>query len=310
MQTIYFNHDGNVDDLVSLLLILQFPDTKIIGVSAVGADSYVEPSVSASRKIIDLFGHQNDLEVAMSNSRAVNQFPKDWRLSTFSFDDFPILNESGQVKTPQAKQPAHLDMLEKIKASEEKVTLVMTGPLTDLARAIEIDPTVTDNIDELFWMGGSMTTDGNVSEPGHDGSAEWNAFWDPEAVKTVWDSNLKITVVSLDSTNQVPLTPELRKRWASQRQYPAIDLIGMGYSLVHSFEADSTYYLWDVLTTLVSKYPELVESKQIKSDVVVDGPSAGKTYITESGREVTFVTSVHADEFFDKMDELAKSATK
>ena len=310
MQTIYFNHDGNVDDLVSLLLILQFPDTKIIGVSAVGADSYVEPSVSASRKIIDLFGHQDNLEVAMSNSRAVNQFPKDWRLSTFSFDDFPILNESGQVKTPQAKQPAHLDMLEKIKACEEKVTLVMTGPLTDLARAIEIDPTITDNIDELFWMGGSMTTDGNVSEPGHDGSAEWNAFWDPEAVKTVWDSNLKITVVSLDSTNQVPLTPELRSRWAKQRQYPAIDLIGMGYSLVHSFEADSTYYLWDVLTTLVSKYPELVESKQIKSDVVVDGPSAGKTYITESGRKVTFVTSVHADEFFDKMDELAKSATK
>ena len=77
MQKIYFNHDGNVDDLVSLILLLAFPDTEIVGVSAVGADSYVEPAVSASRKIIDLFGSPSQLEVAQSDSRPVNQFPKE-----------------------------------------------------------------------------------------------------------------------------------------------------------------------------------------------------------------------------------------
>ncbi|CCG90011.1 nucleoside hydrolase [Pediococcus pentosaceus] len=312
MQNIYFNHDGNVDDLVSLLLLLEFPDTKLIGVGAVGADSYVEPAVSASRKIIDLFGQDTTLEVAKSNSRPVNQFPKEWRLSAFSFDDFPILNEhldnNNQPKTKLASQPAHLDMLEKIKASQQKVTLIMTGPLTDLARAIEIDPTIVDNIDELFWMGGSMNGVGNVAEPEHDGTAEWNAYWDPQAVKTVFDTDLKITIVSLDSTNQVPLTKALRIRWAKQRQFPALDLIGQGYSLVHSFEANSTYYLWDVLTTLVSKYPELVDSKPIKAAVITDGPSAGKTFVTDNGRPLTFVTQVNSALFFDKFDELAQAA--
>lgn len=310
MRNVYFDHDGNVDDLVSLLLLLQIPDVNLLGVGVIDADGYVGPASSASRKIIDRFGHdgRKPATVAKSNSRAIHQFPKEWRLSAFSFDDFPILNEHGAPKTPLANQPAHLDMVAKIKASDQPVTLVMTGPLTDLARALAVDSTIADNIDRLFWMGGAMNNQGNVSEPEQDGTMEWNAYWDAEAVKTVWDSPLNITVISLDSTDQVPLTPELRTRWAIQRRYPAIDLIGQGYSLVHSFEVNSTYYLWDVLTTLVSRYPELVDAKPIKSAVIAEGPAEGRTFISETGRDVTFVTNVHADAFFDQIDALAKLA--
>src|SRR5699024_439976 len=94
MRNVYFNHDGNVDDLVSLLLLLQMPDVNLLGVGVTDADGYVEPSVSASRKIVDLFGHEGrqPRDIAKSNSRAAHQFPKEWRLSSFSFDDFPILN--------------------------------------------------------------------------------------------------------------------------------------------------------------------------------------------------------------------------
>lgn len=54
MQSVYFNHDGNVDDLVSLLLLLQMPEVKLIGVSVIDADGYIDPAISASRKIISL----------------------------------------------------------------------------------------------------------------------------------------------------------------------------------------------------------------------------------------------------------------
>ena len=185
----------------------------------------------------------------------------------------------------------------------------MTGPLTDLARALTLRPEIAANINCLYWMGGALNGHGNVAEPDQDGTMEWNAYWDPQAVQTVWQSDLKIVQVALDSTNQVPLTQELRWRWARQRQYPALDLIGQGYSLVHSFEADSTYYLWDVLTTLVSNYPELVDSRTVKSAVLTEGPGAGRTYIDdEKGRPVTFVTNVDANAFYDKIDELAQAA--
>lgn len=66
-------------------------------------------------------------------------------------------------------------------------------------------------------------TKGNVEEPEHDGSAEWNAYWDPEAVKIVFDSDIEIDMVALESTNQVPLTLDVRQRWANERQYTGID---------------------------------------------------------------------------------------
>lgn len=310
MRNFYFNHDGNVDDLVSLLLLLQMPEVNLLGVGVTDADGYVEPASSASRKIIDRFGHpdRKPADVAKSNSRAKHQFPDDWRLSAFSFDDFPLLNEHGnQPQTPLAALPGHLDLIEKLQGSAEKVTLVMTGPLTDLARALEVEPKIVEKIDRLYWMGGALGSKGNVAAPGADDTMEWNAYWDAEAVKTVWDSSVEIVMVGLDSTDQVPLTDELRLRWAKQRTYPALDLIGQGYSLVHSFEANSIYYLWDVLTTLCSEYPELVESKQVKTDVIITGLSEGRTYETANGREVTFVTSVDAAAFYDKIDELAQS---
>lgn len=56
---------------------------------------------------------------------------------------------------------------------------------------------------------------------------------DPEAVKTVFDSDLDIQMVG-ESTEELPLTPELRRHFAINRRYPAFDLVGQGYSLVFS----------------------------------------------------------------------------
>lgn len=64
MRNVYFNHDGSVDDLVSLLLLLQMSDVHLTGVGVVGADSYLEPALAATRKVIDRFGHDTHLEVA------------------------------------------------------------------------------------------------------------------------------------------------------------------------------------------------------------------------------------------------------
>lgn len=309
MKNIYFDHDGNVDDLVSLLMLLQIPDIKLLGVGVTDADCYVDPAVAASRKIIDRFNSRHDqLEVAKSNSRAHHQFPANWRLSSFSFNDFPILNEKGTVQTKQAAKPAHLDMVDKIKQADGPVTLIMTGPLTDLARALQADPSIQNKIESLHWMGGCLDGHGNVNELGFDGTAEWNAFWDPEAVKTVFDSNIKIQMVGLKSTEEIPLTNDLRQHWASLRKYPAVDLIGQGYSLVLSSEADSTYYLWDVLTTLSTLYPEIVKTKSVKAAVEIESAAAGRTYETKNGRPLTLVTKADKKLFFDTMDKLAENA--
>lgn len=304
MKQIYFNHDGNIDDLVSYLLLLQAPDIKLLGVGAIDADGYIDPSVEACRKMTDLFNLRgDDLTIARSNSRAVNQFPHEWRMATYSFNYLPMLNESGKIDTQQAKLPANLDMVEKIKEADEPIALVMTGPLTDLARALDIDPDIEKNIEKLYWMGGSLDGHGNVAMVNADGSQEWNSFWDPYAVKRVFESNIPIQMVGLESTEELPLNDELRQHWASLRKYPAMDLIGQGYSLIVSIPS-AELYLWDVLTTISALYPEVVETETAKARVITDGLSAGSFVRDPKGREVTLVTKANKDLFFQKMDEI------
>lgn len=304
MKQIYFNHDGNIDDLVSYLLLLQAPDIKLLGVGAIDADGFIDPSVAACRKMTDLFNLRGDeLAVARSNSRAVNQFPHDWRMATYSFNYLPILSEKGSVDTPQAELPAHLDMVEKLKHAKEPVTLIMTGPLTDLARALDVDPDIEQHIKKLYWMGGSLDSHGNVAMVNADGSQEWNSFWDPYAVKRVFDSNIPIQIVGLESTEEIPLNDELRQHWASLRKYPAMDLVGQGYSLIISIPS-AELYLWDVLTTVSALYPEVVESEKAKATVITDGMSAGSFRRDPNGREVDIVTKANKELFFQKMDEI------
>lgn len=307
-KKVYLNHDGGVDDLTSLFLLLQMEDVDLLGVGVIPADCYLEPAVYASRKIIDRFGRKG-IEVSESNSRGKHPFPKDWRMHAFLIDALPILNESGKIETKVADLPAHEHLIETVKQSDEPVTLLFIGPLTDLARALDQAPEIEKNIEKLVWMGGTFLEKGNVEEPEHDGTAEWNAFWDPDAVKTVWDSNIEIDLIALESTNKVPLTLDIRDMWASQRQDLGVDFLGQCYAmvppLVH-FQTNSTYFLWDVLTTITIGRQDLVKQKLVKSIVHTTGASQGKTEVSEDGRPVNLVYDVDRDAFFDYITDLAR----
>lgn len=313
MKQLYFNHDGGVDDLISLFLLLQMENINLIGVSAIGADSYVEPATSASQKIINRFS-TTQIDVAASKERGKNPFPKDWRMHAFFMDALPILNEPTASQSTILDTDAYQDIIDKVSQSSEPVTLLFTGPLTDLAKALAVNPTIEHNIARLVWMGGTFLSKGNVEEPEHDGSAEWNAFWDPEAVAAVFNTTISIDMVALESTNQVPLTPAIRQQWADERHHIGVDFLGVSYAAVPPlthFQTNSTYFLWDVLTTAYIGKPELVHQYTVKAAVITDGPSQGKIYQDETnGREVDVVTHVDHDDFFLYITDLAKKVTK
>lgn len=309
-KQVYFNHDGGVDDLVSLYLLLKMEDVELVGVGVIPADCYLEPAVSASRKIIDIFSDESQrLKVDCSNSRGKNPFPKEWRMQTFNVDALPVLNEHLPIQTKESDVAAHDSLIEILRNSDEPITLIFTGPLTDLARALAKAPEIEEKIEKLVWMGGTFLEKGNVEEPEHDGTAEWNVFWDPEAAKAVWETSIEIDLVGLESTNKVPLTLAVRERWAKERSHKGVDFLGQCYAsvppLVH-FHANSTYFLWDVLTVAMFGKPDLVKTEVKKSIVHDRGPSQGKTEATADGRPVNFVYDVDSDGFFDYITDLAK----
>ncbi len=309
MTKVYLNHDGGVDDLVSLFLLLQMDQVDLVGVGVINADCYLEPALSASLKLAHRFGKGQSISIAGSNSRGKHPFPSDWRMHAYYIDALPILNETLPLEVAASPLPAHEDLIRLLKESDEKLSLIFIGPLTDLARALEEDGTIEDKIDKLYWMGGTFLEEGNVAEPNHDGSAEWNAYWDPWSVKRVFDSSIEIDMVALESTNQVPLTLDLRQSWSKERKFLGMDFLGQAYAmvppLVH-FQTNSTYFLWDVLTTMSFHKPNLVKKRQVKAKVVDQGPSQGKTYLDPQGRPLNLVDQVEGQAFFSAIENLAK----
>jgi purine nucleosidase len=313
-EKVYFSHDGGVDDLASLTMLLSFEQQgliELVGVGVVPADSYLEPAVAATRKIINRFSRHHDLLVSASDAMSRDPFPKEWRMDAFTVDALPILNEYGEGDVGLSYNTAAVDLAHLLLAADEPLTLLFTGPVSDLAAVLSADPDLAQKIKRLVVMGGTFGP-GNIAEPEQDGTAEWNVFWDPEAFKTVFYSDIAIEMVGLESTHEVPLTPADRLRWAKLRQHPVMDFIGQAYAVVPvltHFETNSTYFLWDVLTTAFMIRPDLVTTQEMLVDVIPTGQSRGRTFETPTGRPITFVNHVDHDAFFSFFEETILAMT-
>ncbi|MDI1794042.1 purine nucleosidase, partial [Staphylococcus aureus] len=104
-------------------------------------------------------------------------------------------------------------------------------------------------------------------------------------------------------------TLDVRQRWANERQYTGIDFLGVSYAAVPPlthFITNSTYFLWDVLTTAYIGNKDLVHSIEKKVDVISYGPSQGKTFECKDGRKINVINHVDNNAFFDYITALAK----
>jgi purine nucleosidase len=281
-ELVLMDHDGGVDDYLATLLLMTMENVAVLGVVVTPADCFAEPAVSATRKILDLMGCSH-IPVAESTVRGINPFPRLYRRDSYVVDHLPILNQSEIITTPLVTETGQNFMIRVLREASEKVTLMVTGPLTTVAEVLDKAPDIEEKIRRIIWMGGALNVAGNVEknfEPRHDGSAEWNAYWDPISTSRVWQSSLEIIMCPLDLTNQVPVTSDFVKKIAKQRQYALSDLAGQCYALV----IPQDYYFWDVTATAYLAHPEFYQLREWETEVITTGSSQGCTKIVSDGR--------------------------
>ncbi|OKH11209.1 nucleoside hydrolase [Fischerella major NIES-592] len=295
-QLVLMDHDGGVDDYLATMLLMTMDHIQLLGVVVTPADCYVQPAVSATRKILDLMGGTH-IPVAESTVRGINPFPYLYRRDSFVVDHLPILNQSDRIITPLVTEPGQDFMVKVLRSAPEPVTLMVTGPLTTVATALDKAPDIEAKIQKIVWMGGALNVPGNVEknwEPGQDGSAEWNVYWDPVSAARVWQTQIEIIMCPLDLTNNVPVTSEIVRKMGQQRHYPISDLAGQCYALV----IPQDYYFWDVLATAYLGRPELYQLRQWETEIVTSGPSQGRTKIASGGRKIYAMDKVDKEAFY------------
>ena len=295
-QLVLMDHDGGVDDYLATMLLMTMDHIQLLGIVVTPADCYAEPAVSATRKILDLMGCSH-IPVAESTVRGINPFPRLYRRDSFIVDHLPILNQSETIRTALVAESGQDFMVRVLREATKPVTLMVTGPLTTVATALDKAPEISAKIEKIVWMGGALNVAGNVEkslEAGQDGSAEWNVYWDPISAARVWQTQIEIIMCPLDLTNNVPVTSDIVYKMGRQRHYPISDLAGQCYALV----IPQDYYFWDVLATAYLAHPEFYQLREWETQIITNGLSQGRTQIVPGGRPVYAMDMVDKDRFY------------
>jgi purine nucleosidase len=279
------DHDGHIDDLLSLALLATADDCTLAAATLTPADCYLEPGTLAVEKLLTLFPSPST-QFARTEDEGIHPFPHEFRKDS---DHLPFLKVFDSVKNPLvrcSKTETAAELLVRLLSGEQKFDIVETGPLTNIADALALDPSIARNINGLWVMGGAVRVQGNVrNEPGHDGSAEWNFYNHPPAAERVLAAGIPFTLVSLDVTNALPVTAEFVDRLKNQIQFPLSQLAYEAWQVILQ-NPDQEYYMWDILTVAVLLAPELFRFESAKVSILTDGPSAGRSILDPNGYDV------------------------
>ena len=201
-RPIIIDCDPGQDDAVMLFLALASPDElDIRGITTVAGNVPVELTQRNARFLCELAG-RTEMQVFAGCPR-----PMVCDLLTAEAVHGKTGIDGVDIHEPAlALQPQHaVDFIIEslMKMEDDSMTLVPTGPLTNIAVAFVKEPRVIPKIEEIVVMGGAMREGGNVTP-----SAEFNIRVDPHAAHVVFSCGRPLTVIGLDLTYQVLTTPE------------------------------------------------------------------------------------------------------
>lgn len=206
-----------------------------------------------------------------------------------------------------SERPAVQAMVETLLASPVPVTVVATGPLTNIAALLLAHPEVKSKIKMISWMGGSAVG-GNMSP-----TAEFNAYVDPHAVEIVFRSGLPIVMSGLDVTHKAYMTVEETERIAAIGTDFSDKIVKMltfylgvmKRTPFHAENYDSTIRFHDLCAIAYVLSPELFEGQDCYVEISLEGMTAGTTmvdYMGVSGKSpnVKVLHSVNREAFVEQ----------
>lgn len=199
-RKIIIDTDPGMDDAVAILLALASPELEVVSLVAVAGNVPLARTEANARRVLEL-GGRADIPVYAGCARPLVRPPVTAE---------HVHGETGlaglHLPEPKARTRAghgadHI--VEAVRAAGPgEITLCLLGPATNLAVALVKAPDIAGRIAEVVWMAGARAEGGNATP-----AAEYNVHADPEAAAVLLGGGIPLTLVPLDVTHQVRLTP-------------------------------------------------------------------------------------------------------
>ncbi|RBP95411.1 purine nucleosidase [Cytobacillus firmus] len=276
-RKIILDCDPGHDDAIAIILAAARPELEILGITTVSGNAEIEKTTDNALKICDLVS-LHDVIVSKGASEPIVRLR----------ENAPGIHGESGLDGPELPEPSRSwsdehgvdTIIRLVKESKEPVTLVPTGPLTNIGLALTKAPEIKDNIEEIVLMGGG--TIGNWTP-----SAEFNIWADPEAAKKVFDSGLPIAVMGLDITHQALATKDVIHQ-VNQIDNKVAKIVGellvffaSTYKEMFDFDGAPVH---DVLAVAYLVAPELFKMKAVNIAVETKGEfTAGTTLVDLHG---------------------------
>ncbi|MGQ3890267.1 nucleoside hydrolase [Legionella sp. CNM-1927-20] len=264
-------HDGDAayEDIMALSLLLLNAD--VVAVTVTYGESTPHTGAANMERICRMLKPDVKIPVAFG----VN-FPLDSYGEPFpdyiktEADTILEDTEAPTVNDSQVTESAVYLLYNTLMLSDEKITIVATGPLTNIAQLICTYPNCIEKIEKLVIMGGAVHVPGNISDLIPDTKntvAEWNIHADPKAAKIVFNTpTLPIILVPLDITRQMPMTRDFYAI-LEKETLPTLKLVrDMLTSLLQTMGEDLFYgklQFWDSLAAMITLNPAMTEFEEL-----------------------------------------------
>ncbi|MGD2252269.1 MAG: nucleoside hydrolase [Anaerolineales bacterium] len=278
-----YDDDGSPDGTTALLYLLSHPGVDLEAVSLSFGEVYPEVYIQHLGRMLDDFGIIHfALGYGQKPEYSENiHFPESVREASSNFWGFPIPNP----ETTYQAYPSPELMVSVIRQSPQPVTLFVTGPCTNLAEALRLDPGIKGNIAAVYIMGGAVYVPGNVHDfyPEHENLvAEWNFVADPRAAQEVLQSGLDLYLVPLDATNQVFVTNQDTNQWRQGGEIA--DFAADIYDWLISIFGHGEAAIWDLMTAAIMLDHDLCGSTPLRIEALTEpGNSLGQSAVVSEG---------------------------
>lgn len=268
--------DTGIDDALALAYTLGSPELELIGVTATYGNVLVETGARNDLALLELFGRAAvPVFIGEPHALAKDSFEV-LEISAFIHGN----NGIGEAVVPDAQaapqeQGAVDFLIESVKKYGDELVIIPTGAMTNIATAIQKDPSFAKNA-HIVFMGGALTVPGNVSP-----WAEANINQDPEGADIMVRNTNDITMIGLDVTLQTLLTYEETKQWRALGTPAGTFLADATDYYIKAYDTTAPHLggcgLHDPLAVGVAVDPSLVTTLPINLKVDTEGATRGRT---------------------------------
>ncbi len=235
--------DTGSDDAIAIMMAILADEIDLVGICTVAGNKALHYTTENTLAVVEALNSDVKVYAGCHESMVTKLLPT----RRGSYSGFTGVKDEGDkepeityhndhlplpVPTREAeKKNAVCWLVETLLQATEKITMVVTGPMTNLAMALRIEPKIADNIKEVVFMGGGFKVF-NATR-----CSDFNIWADPEAAQIVLTSGIKCTMVPLDATHKANFDYDDCKRLRAMNHFVTDAVAEMIEQRIEAYDA-------------------------------------------------------------------------